>query len=1147
MRFLPFLTLVLTAALAAFSLPAFAQDSVQIRSGAHDGYARLVFEWPQATTHSVTKEGGRVLIRFARAGSYDAAAIGADLANIKNVKTISAAGEPLQVAVEIPDGSRFRDFTVGSKMILDVYDAPSAAQATKKEETAPAPAPEKKAEVQEKPTAAAPEEKQQAAPAKEETPAKVPSAEAAPKKQAEDFSVTQGEKGASAPLQDVEASTVAPPSFDPHVITLTSITSVGMSAFVRQGWLWIVTDVPENASAPTLTGPQKDKFSKMEKVDVPGGVAYRMDLPEGLNVYGEGGGLAWRVILTPKSRKTAPATAQAQPGDGAGSLVWPLKNMRKAITFTDPVIGDQITAVTATQADQYAGPGRGYVQLNSLTSAVGLAYVAKADDVNAKITVADVSVGRPGGLSLSRASDARAGEIRQEMAAPEDKEEAAEETPAPEAKEEAAEHAEETPAEKHGEEESKEDLALTDAPPEVPSKEEEEAHAIEKEINHDAVTVTAATKAQIEGIADEKPSGNNIYNFPRWEMGGVQALSQNLHVLMAEIANKPEEERTGDFITMAKMLLANNRGPEALGMLRIALLQVPALEDNKEFRSLRAAALALSGKYDEAIEDFSHETLSPYDDIKFWRAYTLAGLEDWKQAAEILPSDISPIAAYPKELRTPMALAFAEVALRNGNTAMAQGILDVLKPELPKLPLNYASSWNYLAGEAERQSGHAARAEEYWEPLVKNGKDDLFRAKAGLSLTRLQIEQKKLSPAEAINRLEGLRYAWRGDELETLINYRLGQMYIDSGDYLKGLTVLRNATTLTPGLQVGQDVKSYMTKSFRDLFKSNRLDKVSPLEAISIYEEFKDLTPPGEEGNVFVEKLAERLVNADLLGRAASLLEYMVNNRLQGDKKAEIAIRLAAIRLLDGNPDGALRALEVAQATLDKIAAGNVANVAPQAGGDAKAETAAAPVAATAPIPAPTAEKVDPEKQRQIMLLKARALSMKKKPDEAIAVLQSMTLDADVNRLRTDIAWTAGKWDEAAMSLNDLIIAEDISPKRPLTEYQRDIIFNRAIALNLSGNRVALANLRERYNTQMKATGKGQMFEIVTRPRRPDMVGSRQAIESMISEIDLFQGFVDGYSKMDANAKPDAPKEPAAVKEPTPAKADEQKSAPAGQ
>ena len=79
-------------------------------------------------------------------------------------------------------------------------------------------------------------------------------------------------------------------------------------------------------------------------------------------------------------------------------------------------------------------------------------------------------------------------------------------------------------------------------------------------------------------------------------------------------------------------------------------------------------------------------------------------------------------------------------------------------------------------------------------------------------------------------------------------------------------------------------------------------------------------------------------------------------------------------------------------------------------------------------------------------------------------------------------------------------------------------------------NRVALANLRERYNAQMKDTAKGQMFEIVTRPRRPDMIGSRQAIDSMISEIDLFKGFLDGYSKM--NSKGGDTQVPAAVKEP---------------
>ena len=168
---------------------------------------------------------------------------------------------------------------------------------------------------------------------------------------------------------------------------------------------------------------------------------------------------------------------------------------------------------------------------------------------------------------------------------------------------------------------------------------------------------------------------------------------------------------------------------------------------------------------------------------------------------------------------------------------------------------------------------------------------------------------------------------------------------------------------------------------------------------------------------------------------------------------------------------------------------------------------------------------------------------MQKKVDEAMLILEAMRPDADVNKLRTDIAWTAGRWGDAALALNDLIVAEDISPKRPLTEYQRDLILNRSIALNLSGNRVALSNLRERFNAQMKDTTKGQMFEVVTRPRRPDMIGSREAITSMISEIDLFKGFLDNYAKVEKDRiegvkTPAAPTTPVAPKGAVPAKGD---------
>lgn len=1101
MRFLHLFILFFALCGVVWTAPASAQEQVIVRTGSHDGYTRVVFEWPSKPEYSLSGEGGDILVRFGRAGNLTGAS--------SSIKTLSKVGEPLQLSIENPAGNKFRDFIVANKLIIDIYDA---------------------GEAKAKPAPVSKPAEEKAATAPSPVPATVPPPAVTPHKQAaQDFSLHPAESQVAAPVGSVEKTEIPATAFEPHAITLTTITSVGMAAFERSGALWIILDTTGLPAQPQIAGPQKDKFPKLEKIEVPSGVAYRMEIPHGMKAYAEGGGLNWRIVLAAKS---PPVKAAQVKADASGKLVWPMQDMRKVISFNDPVVGDKITVVTAGSADQSSGPPRKFVNLQTLNTIIGLAYVAKSDDLTTAVSVGDVSVGKPGGLVLSSNKDLEPANLRRAIA-DEPKEEKPPGLPPVPVVEAAPQPTEMSGAEA---EEKKEDKAAPDAHAlgEAPSA-DEAMHDVKK-------TMTTEELAQ---AAQEKPSGNNIYNFPRWEMGGIPALTNNQHVLMAQLSTKEPSERTEDIITLAKLLLANNRGAEALGLIRIALQKVPELEENTEFQSLRGAAFALSGKYDEAITEFSRDSLKGYDDIKYWRAFTLAGLEDWKQAIDVLPTDVTPIAAYPDEIKVPMILSFAEVDLRAGKFEQAEKILKLLEPELPTLALPYASSWNYLTGEAHRQGGEVAMAEEYWTPLVKDGKDDLFRAKAGLSLTKLQLDEKKLKPADAIQRLEGLRYAWRGDELETLINYRLGQMYIDSNEYLKGLTILRNATTLSPGLQLGRDVKAYMNNTFRDIFANDRLKNLSPLEAISIYEDFKDLIPPGDEGNRFVEKLAERLVDSDLLGRAASLLEYQVNNRLKGDKKAEIAIRLAAIRLLDGNPDGALRSLEIAQITLDEIAgkvpvsaaatakpaaATKPEDIKPQAGDETKAASS------DAATTAPPKETVDPEKQRQIYLLKARALSMKKKADEAMAILEQMPPDADVNRLRTDIAWTAGKWEQAALALNDLIIDEDISPKRPLTEYQRDIILSRGIALNLSGDRVALSNLRERYNAQMKDTAKGQMFEIVSRPRRADMIGSREAIESMISEIDMFNGFVEGYTKMEETRK-NGGKEVAAPKDAAPATA----------
>ena len=1055
MRFLHLVLLFLIFATTA-QTPVRAETAVAVRSAVHDGYTRLVFDWPEKTGYDLSRQGGRLSLHFAKAGQLGGA--------VKGMTTLSKPAGPLKVGIEVPPDAKIRDFVVENKIILDVYK--STATAAEKKPTAPKADP--------RPVAAKPVLDKK--PVEVKPPVAVKPTQAAVIEPPKTVSVAEIAKQpvpvsppAAAPHSDAEkipeAATTA------TTITMTGTSNFGLAVYQRSGALWIATDNDDPAIAPQITGPQKDTLPKFIKTDIGAGTLYRLDLPDNAVVKGEGGGLSWRIVFSAPTDDVKPIT----PSIAAGKLVWPMTNMRKAMHFTDPLVGDQINIVTASSAGNFSGPARRFVNLETLPSSIGIAYIAKSDDVNATVMPQNVTIGRPGGLALSDEKDMKADQIRKEIA-----------TPAAAKKEETAPQLPpadpmkgEPIAQKVGDSQPKTDGAVTPSATEA------------------SKPVTPLTTEDIAKAGGERPVGNNIYNFNRWEMGGVNVLNDNRHVMMVQISNKKEQERAGDLITLAKLNLANNRASEALGLLRVASQQVPDLEDNAEFIGLRGAANALAGKYDEAVIDYSRDAMKNYDDVKYWRAFTFGGLEDWKQAIAVMPEKFDTIQTYPKPVRTPMVIGLAEIALRAGKVPEALGLLDILTPDIDTLPLPYVAAWKYLKGEAERQVGHADKAEEYWVPLVKEGKDDLYRAKAGLSLTKLQLDQKQIKPAEGIDRLEGLRYAWRGDELETLVNYRLGQMYVGNNDYLKALTVLRNASTLSPESDMAKDVKDYMTKTFRDVFDSGKIQDLSPLDAVGLYQEFKDLAPPGDDGNRYIEKLAERMVNADLLGRAGALLDDLVTHHLQGDKKAEIAIRLAAIRLLDGNPEAAMKALDTAQNTLNEITAASAAS--------------------------PQAPKPDPEKQRQIKLLAARALSMMKKTDDAINILEAMPGDPDVNKLRTDIAWSAGRWEDAATSLNDLIVSEDITGVKPLTDYQRDLILNRAIALNLSNNRVALSNLRDRYAPMMATTDRAKMFDVVTRERRPDMIGSRQAIDGMMSEVDMFKGFLDSYSKMDEAAKPSAP------------------------
>ncbi len=797
------------------------------------------------------------------------------------------------------------------------------------------------------------------------------------------------------------------PKGDTHVITVSVTEQVGLAAFVRSGNLWVVLDRPGVVVSPVITGPHPDIFPAFRRVEFTGGVAFVTKLPDNpdLEIYGDGGGLVWKLTVTPEARDAAPVVMQrnfSSDQTPAGVTVfWPLPGATKILEVPDTEAGDTIWVVTVSDAAAVCGTLADTIDFTALRSIVGLAVVAKADNLTIAKSNGGVRASRPQGLTLSPQKDISLRQMRHDVEAP-------------------------LPAEQ----------ASSSAPGQV----------------------------------------RRIFDFEKWQMGGLRAVEENQRILKAGLDSKDKDGQVQDLLTLAKMNLANDRAQEALGFLTYASDELPAIADAPEYKALHGAAEALAGQYEVALTDLNAPELKPYTELDFWRAYTLGWLGDWQQAHAIVPADESLMFSYPQVLLEKMGIKLAEVALHSGDVKTAGTILGVMEKNRDRFNPGTQAGMDYLEGEMHRQKGEPDKAKDMWLPL-STGKDHLYRAKAGLALTSLQLQKGDITRAQAIDRLEGLRYVWRGDELEARINYMLGKLYLEDRQFLKGFSILKDAAGMSDG-DIAAEINSFMKDNFKTLLMDDKA--IAPLDSALVYEEFPELAPTGDDGDKLAQRLAERLVEADLLPRASTLLQKQVDTRLHGADQARVASRLAAIYLLDKEPAKALPVLDIAQGFYEK-----------------------------------QTDKDLPLLLLRAQLMRARALSQLGRTPEALAMLAKFPPNPEVNSLRADIAWQAGLWDQAAVALQDMILDQGIDPAKPLTQKQADIILNRAVALNLSGNKVALANLHSRYEDAMNKTSRAKLFDVVARPRESALLSDKQTLEAIVSEVDIFKDFLDSYRNED--------------------------------
>lgn len=566
-----------------------------------------------------------------------------------------------------------------------------------------------------------------------------------------------------------------------------------------------------------------------------------------------------------------------------------------------------------------------------------------------------------------------------------------------------------------------------------------------------------------DGMPAGLPPGR-IFDMSNWRLGDAAAFQERRQALQLRISEATSISRSGPRLELAQFYFARGLAAEAIGLLRTIEQSDEDLAKRPDVKALRGASDFMLGRYAEAAESLSDPNLNGFSEAELWRGAAAAAQGKWNEAVEHFARAGEIPGGYPRNYTTELALLAAEAAIRAGDYRGAGSFLDVIAEGSPT-PGEKARI-DFLRARVLMASGDRETALDIWRNLA-NGDDRWARVRSERALIEDALAQNQISNQEAADRLDLLRYAWRGDRLEFELLRELGQLRLGQNEYEQGLDALRQAVTFFPNNPDTKEVAQELTKAFSDIFTQGAVEGMTPLQALALYDEFRELTPVGQAGDKIIEGLADRLVRVDLLDRAARLLDRQVKFRLQGAEKARVGSRLAVIHLLDRQPDSAIKALD------ESVAPG-------------------------------LSEALAQERRR----LRARAIFELGDAQGALKLLEGdSSREADL--LLSDIFWRTQNWVEAAKVFRKLVGNSGLDGSR-IKPDMAQFILNWAVSLSLSENSEGLNRLRQMYSSQMDNTPYREAFRLITNSTtgKPD---DFMKLTERFEEIGQFQAFLSSY------------------------------------
>jgi len=549
-----------------------------------------------------------------------------------------------------------------------------------------------------------------------------------------------------------------------------------------------------------------------------------------------------------------------------------------------------------------------------------------------------------------------------------------------------------------------------------------------------------------------------------WTQDTRGAIRQTEHNLLRAAAEAPRVTRSDARAKLARFYLANQLYPEALAVLDVLSVDDRQAGATKQVLFLRAFASAMMGRLVDATRLLAEPALALEGEQKLLQAVVDAKALRYPQANANFKQSQLEMERYPESLQAEFRQLAIIAAIEARDPVFAREQL--LAFEKVDVHFRDPNVQQLLAARLAESQGQFAEAFHSYG-LAMQSRDRRVEAEARFGRASAGVAEGKLAPEDARAEFETLAAIWRRSEVEVKSLERLGEYYAAEGRWREAFLASQRASAIMPEHPVARRMEEAMGRRFENLFLNNEADKLSKVEALAIYQEFRSLMPVGRRGDEIARRLADRLHDLDLVNEATEILEHQVKNRLEGVARASVATRLAVMYLQNRQPVNALSALRTTR---------------------------------LAHIPE--------DLRRARTLLEARALGDLFRTDLAIEVLANDE-GPDVDRLRADIYWKGKRWREAGESY-ERVLGDAWQAEAPLTETQRLDALRAGLAYVLGEETLSLNRLRSRYLARMIKTPDGGAFKLISDDRITQPQAFREVARSVVN-ADTMTEFMSSY------------------------------------